>query len=180
MLEHGLGRQQDLSHAVEMYRMAADLGYARAQNALGSCYYRGRGISRDYSKAVTWYRKSAEQGFPPAQNNLGICFEEGNGVEKDLILAKAYYLRAAEGHHPNGTNNLGFLFLLEGNYMAAMQQFHLAMALGSIEAAYHLGTMNEAGCQDEKGNVITRNVEMALRYYEFAAVRVSHFYSFNF
>ncbi|KAJ8325745.1 hypothetical protein O5D80_005943 [Batrachochytrium dendrobatidis] len=179
MIENGLGVAQDLRMAVELYRSAADMGYARAQNALGSCYYRGRGIRRDHTEAVIWYRAAADQGFPPAQNNLGICYEEGNGIGKDNIMAKAYYQKAADLRHPSGTNNLGYMLLTEGDYIAAMQYFHVALSLGSIDAAYHLGTIYESGCTELSSLVkravqlsqstITRQIELAIQYYQIAA-----------
>ncbi|KAI8918838.1 hypothetical protein BC831DRAFT_482163 [Entophlyctis helioformis] len=169
MLENGLGKPQDLRMAAEMYRAAADLGYARAQNALGSCYYRGRGVRRDFTEAASWYRKASEQGFPPALNNLGICHEEGHGVAKDALAAKSYYRRAAEGRHPSGTCNLGYMHLLEGDYIGAIQHFHIAMTLGSIDAAYHLGTIYESGCADREGVITDPQIDLALRYYQHAA-----------
>ncbi|KAL2913983.1 hypothetical protein HK105_206421 [Polyrhizophydium stewartii] len=171
MLEHGLGRKQDLQLATEMYRAAADAGYARAQNALGSCLFRGRGVRRDYTDALTWYRKAADQGFPPAQNNLGICFEEGHGVARDPLMAKIYYRKAADARHPSGSNNLGYMLLAEGDYLGAMQMFHVALSLGSIDAAYHLGTIFESGCLDKGVSVVTKQPELALQYYRIAADR---------
>ena len=41
--------------------MAAEKGYARAQNALGTCYYQGIGIKKDYFQATIYYKKAADQ-----------------------------------------------------------------------------------------------------------------------
>ncbi|KAH9246167.1 hypothetical protein BASA81_016308 [Batrachochytrium salamandrivorans] len=179
MLENGLGGNQDLHFAMEMYKSAADSGYARAQNALGGCYYCGRGTRRDYTDAVMWYRRAADQGFPPAHNNLGICYEEGHGAAKDHVMAKMHYQKAAELRHPSGTNNLGYMLLVEGDFILAMQYFNIALLMGSVDAAYHLGTIYESGCSEPTSLVrrvtqlsqppITRQIDLAIRYYQIAA-----------
>jgi TPR repeat protein len=60
-MENGIGQDPNAELAVDWYRMASTQGYARAQNCLGSCYYRGYGVEQDYGEAVMWYRKAAEQ-----------------------------------------------------------------------------------------------------------------------
>ncbi|KAI8822659.1 uncharacterized protein EV422DRAFT_550393 [Fimicolochytrium jonesii] len=117
--------------AVAWYRLAAQHGSPRGQNALGSCYYRGLGgVERDYGNAVVWFRRAAESGDPAAHNNLGICYEEGVGVARDVVMAKTLYKLAAAGGHAGATNNLGYLALVEKNFMEAIHQFHLAITLG--------------------------------------------------
>ncbi|KAJ3037190.1 hypothetical protein HDV00_002001 [Rhizophlyctis rosea] len=170
LLEHAMGVEKpDAEGALKWYMTAAQSGYARAQNAIGSCYYRGHGVARDRGEAVVWYRRAAAQGDPHAQNNLGICYEEGSGVQKDYVMAKTYYKMAADARHPSGLNNMGFMCVLEKNYMAAVRYFHLATAVGSIEAYYYLGTLHEAGCRDVHGVVVNPDFEMAARYYREAA-----------
>ena len=55
------------------FRMAADQDYARAENALGSLYYRGLGVPLDANLAVTLFRKAASK----VGNHL-ISFERSN------------------------------------------------------------------------------------------------------
>ncbi|KAJ3031916.1 hypothetical protein HK097_005395, partial [Rhizophlyctis rosea] len=170
LLENGYATSTpDPSSALKWYATAADQGYARAQNAVGSCYYWGKGVKRDRGEAVVWYRRAAEQGDPHAQNNLGICYEEGSGVARDLVMAKTYYKMAADARHAGGVNNLGFLCMMEKDYMTAIKHFHLAMSLGSIDASYNLGTLYEAGCRDADGVVVNKDYEMAARFYREAA-----------
>ncbi|KAI8913915.1 hypothetical protein DFJ77DRAFT_54002 [Powellomyces hirtus] len=169
LLESGTGCPVDPVEAVRWYGLASEQQCARAQNALGSAYYRGIGVERNYGEAVMWYRKAAESGDPNAHNNLGICYEEGLGVAKDLVTAKTLYKLAAEARHPSGVNNWGFLCLLEKNYVEAIRQFHLAMAMESVDAAYNLGTLYETGCRDSDGVVLNRDVVVAMRYYKEAA-----------
>jgi TPR repeat protein len=159
--------------AFRWYMKASEQGYARAQNALGSCYYWGKGIEQDYNNAIVYYRLAAEQNDPHACNNLGVCYEEGNGVPKDLGMAKLYYKKAAEMHHPSGITNLAYILLLENNIWEAFKNFHVGVSLGSAEAAYQLGTLYEVGCDDEKF-FLASDIRMALFYYQ-EAVNQVHF-----
>lgn len=51
--------------AVEM-RVHAEQGEAKAQYALGSSSFYGRGVPKDDAAAALWYRKAAEQGYAKA------------------------------------------------------------------------------------------------------------------
>ena len=41
---------------------AAELGYAKAQNALGRMYYEGEAVEKDWQQARTWLGLAANQG----------------------------------------------------------------------------------------------------------------------
>ena len=47
--------------AAELFRKAADMGYADAQYNLGYCYKYGDGVPRDLDKSAEWIRKAEEQ-----------------------------------------------------------------------------------------------------------------------
>ncbi|HEX6704499.1 MAG TPA: NB-ARC domain-containing protein [Albitalea sp.] len=66
----GRGMTRDVSAAVKLYRQAAEMGNASAQNSLGRLYETGDGVERNVLKAVTWYRKAADQGHPDARAAL--------------------------------------------------------------------------------------------------------------
>jgi hypothetical protein len=65
-----LAPNKDYKQVVEWYREAAKQGDAVAQNALGFCYSKGKGVPQDYKLAIEWYRKAADQGHAVAQRNL--------------------------------------------------------------------------------------------------------------
>lgn len=73
----GLGVDRDSRKAAQLYRLAADQGYARAQCNLGECYAHGIGVPKDAREAARWYRLASEQGDACAQSNLATCY--GNG-----------------------------------------------------------------------------------------------------
>lgn len=196
MLEKGLGSAVNCVLAFRWYERAAAKEYSKGMNAIGSLYYRGVPgcVDRDAELAVTWFRKSAKlvrarargmvltrgQGNAHALNNLGICYEEGQGVSRDLGIAKQMYKDAAGHNHANATNNYGYLLLLERRFDTAFCQFQLALALGSADAAYNLGTLYETGCSYENGEVcLSPDAHMAVKYYKLAAAKV-FFYIFYY
>lgn len=64
----------DYSEALRLYRLAADQGYAGAQNNLAHMYWTGRGVANNEVEAVRWYRLAAAQGHTGAQASLAnIC-----------------------------------------------------------------------------------------------------------
>ena len=93
------GVPQDYAQAVIYFRLAADQGYAEAQNNLGICYYNGWGVPQDYAQAVRYYRLAADQGSAKAQCNLGFCYANGQGVPQNREEAiRLYRLSAAQGN----------------------------------------------------------------------------------
>ena len=79
--------------ALEYYQIAAFLGYAPAQNALGEYYQFGP--LPDMKKAVRKYRQAAEQGYAPAQGRLALCYLLGEGTEANAAEAEKW-IEAAE------------------------------------------------------------------------------------
>lgn len=83
--------------ALSYFRIAAEQGYAQAQNFLGNYYREGLGgLTPDAKEAVKWYRKAAEQGYSPAQMNLARCYYNGIGVSQDIAATFAWNLKAAK------------------------------------------------------------------------------------
>ena len=91
--------RKDYEQAARLFREAAEQGNARAQEALGMMYVRGKGVPQDFREAEHWLRKAAEQGEAGAQVILGGLYFVGRGVPEDLVQAYAWYnLAAAAGH----------------------------------------------------------------------------------
>ena len=67
---------QNYESAVYYYRLAAEAGFAKAQNSLGYCYYHGNGVEYDKDIALNWYLKAAEKGNADGMRNVGIYYEE--------------------------------------------------------------------------------------------------------
>ena len=79
--------------------MAADRGYAIAQQNLGCCFRDGDGVAQDDAEAVRFFELAAEQGLTDAECNLGLMYDLGRGVARDLAEATRWFERAAAKGH---------------------------------------------------------------------------------
>ena len=70
MLLYGRGTSQDTARASKLFRVAADLGDARAQYFLGAAYEKGLGVSLNSVEAIRLYKLSADQGNEQAAERL--------------------------------------------------------------------------------------------------------------
>ena len=73
--------------AIELWKIAAEKGYAPAQYNLANCYQDGVIVKKNYKKAVELYQLAVDQGDLYAYNNLAHCYMHGQGVKKDLKKA---------------------------------------------------------------------------------------------
>ena len=72
MSENGLGFPQDYKTAAKWYTLAAEQGYANAQNSLGIMYYKGQGVLLDNVYAHMWLNIAASTGNKKAAKNRDI------------------------------------------------------------------------------------------------------------
>ena len=96
MYQEGKGVPQDYAEAVKWYHLAAEQGYAPAQDSLGDMYFEGFGVPQDDAEALKWYRLAAEQGMPQAQYQLGRMYGNGHGVSPDFETAYMWAYIASE------------------------------------------------------------------------------------
>ena len=104
----GEGVAQDLVEAAKWLTLAAEQGYAPAQNNLAVCYSTGAGVPKDQAKAIEWIRNSAEQGYARAQCYLGLSYAKGEGVPKDQAQALDWFRKSAAQGFPDALNHLGY------------------------------------------------------------------------
>lgn len=82
--------------AIQHYKKGAELGFAKAQNFLGSIYDPQsnsklakylpddeQSVEVRSSLALKWYKSAADLGLYEAQTNTGICYELGIGVPNE-------------------------------------------------------------------------------------------------
>lgn len=96
--------------ALEQLKPLAADGDAAAQFALGSLYYRGRGVPQDYGSAALWLDRAARQDHLQAQSLLGLLYARGLGVRKDFAIAEDLLTRAAEHGDLEAQAGLGLLY----------------------------------------------------------------------
>lgn len=59
-----------LEDALRWYTVAAEKGYAGAQNSLGVMYSRGEGVREDCTRAAYYFELAATQNYPAANDNV--------------------------------------------------------------------------------------------------------------
>ncbi len=95
------GTKFDLVEADRWCWLAAEAGYAAAQNLKGN----GLRNERRFVESFEWFRKAAEQGHSGAQMSLSDCYREGEGVPKDYCLSYAWARLAADADDSGPTLN---------------------------------------------------------------------------
>ena len=147
MLEEGEGVPRDYAGAGRWYELAAEQGYAKAQNNLGNLYQEGLGRPRDTILAARWYVLAARQGEASAQFSLGFLYVNDPtvtcasviprdcvgmfGEDPDPALGALWYRLAAEQGLAEAQNNLGTLY---GAGVGVPQDNTLAYAWFSVSA----------------------------------------------
>jgi len=134
--------------AVECYRKAADMGFAKAQYNLGVCYYHGKGVTKNDVKAAEWWQKAADQGHTDAKHNLGVL--KNNNSQS---------APAPQGN-PQAANDLynnGVAAYKRKDYAEAVKCWQKAADQGNAKAQWDLGAyyMNGEGVTEDAVKVAT-------------------------
>ena len=126
--------------AGKLMHIAADGGYADAQNALGNYFFYGRNhYVLNYDSAVSWYSKAVINGSLDAQYRLAVAYDDGcyTGTKKrSSKTSKALYLykeSAMEGD-PRSAIRLGKYYYEQGkksdsiaDYFQAKDWFEISL-----------------------------------------------------
>ena len=125
-------KQADANHqpqqSIDYLTRSAEMGYRKAQYALGNDYQNGRGVPKDLKKAAYWLDLAAQQGSTTAQQDLGkidpaqavhylqmgadrrdpqseftlgVDYELGREVPHDRAKAMDYFRRASRDGGPS-------------------------------------------------------------------------------
>ncbi|WP_420405662.1 tetratricopeptide repeat protein [Nisaea sp.] len=100
-LERGAQGHQgetDRARAVELYKKAAEGGFALAQYRLGVLYQIGQGVPKDLAEARKWFGAASDAGLREAEFNYAIMLETGTGGDRDPEeAARLYEIAAGKG-----------------------------------------------------------------------------------
>lgn len=77
----------DPTLALKYKLVAAEAGYALAQQDVASLYAR----KREFETAGTWLKKAADQGWPDALMGMASVYNGKNGLPRDLAIVDAYF-----------------------------------------------------------------------------------------
>lgn len=108
-----LGREveKDLYEAARQYQLAAELGHAESQFALGLVLTGALPDSpRSARKSFNWFNKAAQQGHPMAAYFLAMSYESGVGTVPDGEQAFAWYRRAAMNGSSQAMNAVAHMY----------------------------------------------------------------------
>ena len=122
----GNGVEENIPEAVKYYLLAAEAGYAPAQNALGeiycdsndlkgdpkiACYYNsGRAIESDNEQAFKWYLSAATAGDKTAMYNLGEMYYKGYFLKTDYKKAHHWFKLSADQGNGDSQKMLGDIY----------------------------------------------------------------------
>ncbi|MGX9148167.1 caspase family protein [Mesorhizobium sp. 128a] len=150
----GLGVEQNLEKAFDLYLYAAERGHPEDQSNVGFMYMRGDGVAKDYQKARFWFEKAAAQNWATAYDKLGLLYLNGWGVGRDPDRAFAEFGKGANlGDAPSLVNYANCLKDGVGtrkDARRAYQYYTQAAHLGSQAAYINLGFLNLSGEGTEK------------------------------
>ena len=78
LYEKGLGVDQDLDRAYDLFKAAADQGFADALNDLGFIDYQGGlNVVPDQKRGLEYFQKAADQRHPQAMFNVAALIDDG-------------------------------------------------------------------------------------------------------
>lgn len=161
---------KNYSSSYTLFVLAANKGYAEAQNGLGLCYLNGYGIKENIADAWKWIKKAAEQEHVDAQYNYGVLwsYEASYG---GLDEAEKWWSKAAEQGHAKAQYELGDYYLrIEWSPIKAMEWLSKASEQGNEEAKHELTICYyELGYCYETGDGVERNLAKTLKWYTKAA-----------
>ena len=126
---------KDFARAMELFKLAADLGDVQAHRQLGLIYNSDVFMPADYKLSREHFQKAAEQGDPVAHYHLGLMFREANHFSP----AEDHFKQASEKGHAEAQFSLACLYFYDYEYTfktsrKAIHWFKQAASSGHKEA----------------------------------------------
>ena len=158
LFEVGAGGSQSLETAVELYKLAADLGDTQAKEnlaRLGISYnpqpqatqtVQSQSQPKTYKaknyKDINSLYQAAQNGNASAQYQLAEAYFKGNGIQQDYQQARYWYQKSAEQNLIEAQYTLGMMYYqgagTEKDYVQAEYWFTRAADNGDVNARNHL------------------------------------------
>jgi len=147
MYERGIGVEQDVDKALELFRRSADEGFADAINDLGFLHFQGGlGIVRDPKKAIELFGLAADQRHPEAMFNYAALIDDGVVEGKKPDDAAEYLYRALR------SGNEEVLGQLSENPKMFKAETRRSLQRKLSERAFYTGTIDgQFGPQTQRG-----------------------------
>lgn len=146
MYENGTFGSRDLKLAVKFYLQSAELGYAKAQLAIGDLLQRAGDKS---AAAIAWYLRAAAQSDAEAQRKLGLVYMLGQDVPREIGKAIEWFVMAARRDDRLAKRYLGHIYRngidVPKSSAEALKWYHRAAQDGDDVAQYFYGLMVATG-----------------------------------
>lgn len=164
-LEKNLYGTKDPSQSFNLYKKAAEAGYAHAYYNLGNCYNNGYGTDRDLDLAFEAYKKGAELNDFDCTYQLARCYENGRGTSRDYD--KTFELAKKLNSMDPQSTYLGNCYLYGiGTPKDPERGFQEYMK--TADAGSAAGMYNVAWCYDN-GTGVEKDYAKAIEWYKKAA-----------
>ncbi len=141
----GTGRTRDLARARELYRQAADQGYAKSACAYGNMLIHGSGGPADIARGLDLCRRAADAGVADAQTDYGGYLLKGQFAAKNAPEAARYLGLAAKKGQANAAFLLGQMHWNGDGVAKDLPQAAIlwitAYEGGRADAAFHVGNV---------------------------------------
>jgi TPR repeat protein len=167
MYGDGDGIRRDDAAALKWLRLAAEQGFAGAQNDIGAAFAKGLlGLKQDLSEARKWYTLAAQNGSATAQNNLADLdaflrpkrvepaqdlYDEGSRLYKSgqKEASAKPFLAAAQAGNSNAQIQIAWHYLkgvgVPQNASEAAKWYRKSSETGNSEGMWNLGLLYENG-----------------------------------
>lgn len=167
--------KQDSKGAVRLLKQAANQGDVYAIYALANTYYQGQnGVAVDEQKGLELFMQAAKKGLPAAQVTLAKIYERGGThMKPNGAQAIYWYQKAAEqgewialfkmiyAHHEG-------VYVKRDNAQAEQYYAQLSRTPYALENKMDMVSF-VIGHMYEKGEVVPKNIDEALWWYQKAA-----------
>lgn len=144
LYEIGLGVEQDVARALELYRTAADADFADAINDLGFLYFQGGlGILPDREQGLRFFERAADLRHPQAMYNYAALIDDGlvdNKGPRDAARYLYSSLRAGSSDVFELLRDRPTMFKLETRKELQRQLTEFGFYTGGIDGDFGQGT----------------------------------------
>ncbi|BDT68000.1 hypothetical protein os1_21810 [Comamonadaceae bacterium OS-1] len=164
-------QERDYAGMAALLKQAMDLGHWKAQFNLAGLYFEGQGVPRDVNEALRLTEDLMQKGVPAAWDNMGTYYMGGAGpLKASSTVAYAFWQRAAEMGSMSAQAYLGNKLhaghdeppTFWGNWEVGAKMLECAVAQGSGDAAYQLGSSLDVNARSLDSNAARVQYRRAL------------------
>ncbi len=173
--DNDLGVTPDKVRAFQLYQKGAEGGSPECYAMLSECYMRGIGVEENDAECFRYTMLAAKAGNETGMFNAGICYDDGIGTNPDPVAASHWYKEYLNFEPEDDFAMLRIALCLADPYerygiiptgeMLNEAYFYASKALekGNVEAHLIVGWFYE------KGEVVTKDFDLAHKYIQLAA-----------